>query len=396
LSESALSDIRVIDLSRVLAGPYCTMLLADYGADVIKIEQPGKGDGTRQWGPPWIADESAYFLSVNRNKRSLTLNLKTDEGKLILKKLCQGADVLIENFKPGTMQRMGLDYETLRQDNPGLIFCSISGYGQTGPYRDRPGYDFMIQAQGGIMSVTGPADGEPHKVGVAIVDITAGLFASNAILSALHFREHSGEGQYIDVALLDTQVAWLANVAHNYFASGSTPKRYGNAHPNIVPYQTFAAADGYVALAVGSDDQYRAFCAAVGRPDLWDDERFQSNAGRVEHRDSLVPLLQELFSSRTAEAWINLLLEAKIPVGPINDIPTILADPQVAARQMVQEVEHKTAGMIQMLGPVAKLSKTPAEIRQAPPTLGGDSDRVLSELGYTPEQIKALREEDVI
>ncbi|MFQ5422209.1 MAG: CaiB/BaiF CoA transferase family protein, partial [Anaerolineae bacterium] len=258
--QTALDDIRVIDLSRILAGPYTAMLLADHGAEVIKIEQPGQGDGTRQWGPPWVGSESAYFLSVNRNKKSVTLNLKSDKGKAILKKLVANADIFIENFKVGTMKRMGLDYETLCQDNPGLIYCSISGYGQTGPYRERPGYDFMIQAQGGIMSVSGPADGPPHKVGVAIVDITAGLFASNAILTALHHREKTGEGQYIDVALLDTQVAWLANVAHNYFATGEAPERYGNAHPNIVPYETFPTADGYIALAVGSDGQYRKFC----------------------------------------------------------------------------------------------------------------------------------------
>lgn len=396
MSEGALSGIRVVDLSRILAGPYCTMLLADYGAEVIKIEQPGRGDGTRQWGPPWLAGESAYFLSVNRNKKSLTLNLKSEQGQAILKELCQDADVLIENFKPGTMKRMGLDYETVSQDNPGLIYCSISGYGQTGPYRDRPGYDFMIQAQGGIMSVTGPAEGEPHKVGVAIVDITAGLFASNAILAALHFRDLSGRGQFVDVALLDSQVAWLANVAHNYFASGAQPGRYGNGHPNIVPYQSFKATDGYVALAVGTDGQYRAFCEAVGRPDLWEDERFRRNSSRVEHREILVPLLQELFAGRTVEVWLELLLAAGIPAGPVNDIPTILADPQVVARQMVQEVAHETAGTIQMLGPVAKLSKTPAEIRQAPPTLGGDSGAVLAELGYTPEQIRALRQEGVV
>jgi formyl-CoA transferase len=232
LSERALSDIRILDLSRVLAGPFCTMVLSDYDAEVIKIEQPGVGDGTRQWGPPWIAGESAYFLSVNRNKKSMTLNLKTKKGRAILKQLLVEADILIENFKPGAMQRMGLDYESLSQDNPGLIYCSISGYGQTGPYRERPGYDFMIQAQGGIMSVTGPVEGEPHRVGVAIVDITAGLFASSAILSALHHRERTGEGQYIDVALLDAQVAWLANVAHNYFATRQQPGRFGNAHPN--------------------------------------------------------------------------------------------------------------------------------------------------------------------
>jgi crotonobetainyl-CoA:carnitine CoA-transferase CaiB-like acyl-CoA transferase len=397
LPKHALSDIRVIDLSRILAGPYCTMLLADYGAEVIKIEQPSVGDGTRQWGPPWIGDESAYFLSVNRNKKSLTLNLKNDEGKAILKNLAVDADVLIENFKPGTMERMGLDYDTLSQDNPGLIYCAISGYGQNGPYRDRPGYDFMIQAQGGIMSVSGPADGEPHKVGVAIVDITAGLFASNAILTALHYRKESGEGQYIDIALLDTQVAWLANVAHNYFATGENPGRYGNAHPNIVPYETFPTSDGYIALAVGSDGQYRKFCQVIERPDLWAEERFQTNANRVKYRDELVPLLQNVFRTRSADEWIDLLVKAGIPVGPINDIPTILNDPQIAVRNMVQEVEHRTAGTIQLLGPVAKMSKTPAQINDAPPVLGADTEAVLSErLNFTPEQIAALREEGVI
>jgi formyl-CoA transferase len=372
------------------------MLLADYGADVIKIEQPGTGDGTRQWGPPWVGEESAYFLSVNRNKRSMTLNLKTEEGIVILKKLLAGADVLIENFKPGTMERMGLDYNTLRQELPGLIYCSISGYGQTGPYRQRPGYDFMIQAQGGIMSVTGEVRGEPHKVGVAIVDITAGLFATSAILAALHHRERTGEGQYIDVALLDAQVAWLANVAHNYLATGERPKRYGNAHPNIVPYETFQSSDGYVALAVGSDAQYRLFCDVTDRPDLWDDERFQTNAGRVQFREELVPLLQKLFITRTTGEWITLLLEAGIPVGPINDIPTILADPQVVAREMVRDVEHPTAGTIQILGPVAKLSQTPAQVFRAPPPLGSDSKDILSALGYTPEQITGLETNGVI
>ncbi len=396
-STAALSNIRVIDLSRILAGPYCTMLLADYGAEVIKIEQPGMGDGTRQWGPPWVDGESAYFLSVNRNKKSVTLNLKSDIGRVILKKLIADADIFIENFKVGDMKRMGLDYETLCQDNPRLIYCSISGYGQTGPYRKRPGYDFMIQAQGGIMSISGPADGEPHKVGVAIVDITAGLFASNAIFAALHHREKTGEGQYIDVALLDTQVAWLANVAHNYFATGDPPKRYGNAHANIVPYEAFPTADGYIALAVGSDGQYHKFCRVVERPDLWEDARFQTNAGRVEHRGQLVPKLQDLFRTRSTDVWIALLIETGIPVGPINDIPTILNDPQIAAREMVQEVEHRTAGTIKLLGPVAKLSKTPAQINGAPPTLGADTEAVLHErLNFSPEQITALREEGVI
>jgi formyl-CoA transferase len=396
LFEHALSNIRILDLSRVLAGPYCSMVLSDFGAEVIKIEQPGTGDGTRQWGPPWVNGESAYFLSVNRNKKSLTLNLKTEKGREIIKKLAAEADILIENFKPGTMKRRGLDYQKLSRNNPGLIYCSISGYGQTGPYRERPGYDFMIQAQGGIMSITGPAEGEPHKVGVAIVDITAGLFAASAILSALHHRQRTGEGQYIDVALLDAQVAWLANVAHNYFATGQKPDRFGNAHPNIVPYETFPTADGYIALAIGSDSQFRHFCNVVERPDLWQDERFQTNTGRVENRKILIPLLKELFQERTTTEWIDLLVETGIPVGPINDIPAILKDPQIAARQMVQEIEHSTAGTIQLLGPVAKMSKTPAQIQHAPPTLGADTEAVLKSLRYDHQDIEVLRKDGVI
>ena len=397
MSDSALEGILVIDLSRVLAGPYCTMLLADYGAEVLKIEQPGLGDGTRQWGPPWVKDQSAYFLSVNRNKKSLTLNLKTAEGQRILKQLAAEADVVIENFKPGTTGRMGIDYETLAADNPGLIYCSITGYGQTGPYRDRPGYDFMIQVQGGIMSLNGPPDGDPYKVGVAIVDITAGLFASSAILAALHERTNSGRGQYIDVALLDTQVAWLANVAHNYFATGQPPGRYGNAHANIVPYEVFPTSDGHLALAIGTDGQYRRFCEIADRPDLWDDERFQSNAGRVENRAELVSLLQDVCRQRPTDTWIELLVGAGVPSGPINDIPAVLADPQVQARQMVQEVDHATAGRIQMLGPVARLSRTPAAIRQAPPALGADTEQILARrLGYAPGAIEALKREGII
>jgi formyl-CoA transferase len=397
LSKDALGGILVVDLSRVLAGPYCTMLMADYGAEVLKIEQPEVGDGTRQWGPPWVDGESAYFLSVNRNKKSLTLNLKTSEGQKILRRLAAEADVLIENFRPGTTERMGIDYDSLAAQNKGLIYCSITGYGQTGPYRDRPGYDFMIQAQGGIMSLNGPADGEPYKVGVAIVDITAGLFAYGAILAALHERSQSGRGQYIDVALLDTQVAWLANVAHNYFATGDPPRRYGNGHPNIVPYETFATADGYLALAIGTDSQYRRFCETVDRPELWRDRRFQSNAGRVEHRDELVPLLQELIRHRRTNEWIDLLVGVNIPAGPINDIPSILADPQIAARDMVQVKDHPTAGPVQMLGSVAKMSRTPASIRQAPPVLGADTEAILGErLRYAPEEIGRLRKEGIV
>ncbi len=295
---SALADIRILDLSRVLAGPYCTQLLADFGADVIKIEQPGAGDGTRGWGPPWAGDQSAYFLSANRNKRSLTLNLKSTAGRDVLRKLALKSDVLIENFKVGTTQKLGIDYATLAELNSRLIYCAISGYGQNGPSRDLPGYDFIIQAQGGIMSITGPADGEPHKVGVAIADITAGLFAANAILTALHARHLTGKGQFIDVALFDAQLAWLANVAHNYFATGETPARYGNAHANIVPYQTFQTQDGYIALGVGTDAQFKRLCAAGDRLDLWRDERFQTNKGRVVHREELIVQLAPMFRGR--------------------------------------------------------------------------------------------------
>lgn len=397
MTAGALSGIRVIDLSRILAGPYCTMMLADMGAEVIKIEQPGVGDGSRQWGPPWVGDQSAYFLSINRNKKSLTLNLKHPEGQAILKELIASADILVENFKPGTTERMGLDYETLSPDYPNLIYCSITGYGQTGPYKDRPGFDFMIQAQGGIMSVSGPVEGPPHKVGVAIVDITAGLFANSAILTALHHRTKTGRGQFIDIALLDSQIAWLANVAHNYFATGSTPARYGNAHPNIVPYEVFPTSDGYLALAIGTDRQFQRFCEVVNRSDLWENEDYRTNAGRVRHREDLVPALQELFRERTTKAWIDLLVKHNIPVGPINDIPTLFTDPQVIAREMVQKIEHPTQGSLKQLGPAAKMSETPAVLYGAPPLLGEHTESLLrEELNLGSAEIERLRAEQVI
>jgi crotonobetainyl-CoA:carnitine CoA-transferase CaiB-like acyl-CoA transferase len=373
------------------------MLLGDYGADVIKVEEPGSGDSTRSWGPPWVGDQSAYYLSANRNKRSLTTNLKTAEGVAIVKRLAAISDVLIENFKPGTAMRLGLGYDTLAAENPALIYCSLTGYGQTGPYCDRPGYDFVIQAQGGVMSITGPAGGEPYKVGVAIADIATGLFAATAILAALHEREHSGLGQAIDMALLDAQVAWLANVGQNYLATGVAPARYGNAHPSIVPYETFPAGDGAIAVAIGTDDQYRKFCLQIDRPDLCEDDRFRTNRARVANRAHLIPVLQEIFRMRPAGEWIDLLLAIGVPAGPINDVAAALDDPHVRARGMVQTVEHPTAGRIDLLGPVAKFSRTPATVRLAPPPLGYDTPAILGELlSYSPEEIDRLHAMGVV
>ena len=416
MTAGALGNLRIIDLSRVLAGPYCAMLLADYGADVIKIEQPAGGDPTRQWGPPWFAEqdlsgletpdgvqapdrsetgESAYYLTANRNKRGLTLNLKSAEGQAIARRLIATADIVIENFMPGTMAQFGLDYATLSAAQPGLIYCSITGYGQNGPYRDRPGYDFMIQAEGGIMSITGPADGEPHKVGVAIVDISAGLYAATAILAALHHRTLTGRGQWIDVALFDAQLGWLANVASNYLVSGEPPQRYGNAHPNIVPYETFPTADGRIAVGIGSDEQWRRFCALAARPDLAAEPRYATNAGRVAAREELIPLLRDVFRKRPSVEWLAALRVARIPAAPINDIPAALNDPQAQARDMVQTVAHPN-GPLAMVGPVAKLSETPAAVRVAPPLLGEHSEVLLRELGYRPNEIDSLRVEGVI
>lgn len=397
MSPSALAGLRVIDFSRVLAGPYCTMLLADLGADVIKVEHPQGGDDTRQWGPPWLDGESAYFLSVNRNKRSLTLNLKHPKGRELAHQLAISADILVENFKVGTMAKYGLDYETLSQQNPGVIYCSISGYGQNGPDRDRAGYDFIVQAEAGLMSIIGPPEGPPYKVGVAIVDITAGMFASHAILAALYSRQQTGRGQMIDIALLDSQIAWLANVAQNYLVSGQAPKRYGNAHPNIVPYEVFQTSDGYLALGVGNDKQYQRLCDVAGRTDLRDDARFQTNPGRVTFRDELIPKLQEVFRSRPTATWIEQLSAKGIPVGPINDIPTVMQHPQVQARQMVQIIQRPDGKDVPQLGPVAKYSATPARIYRHPPALGEHSQEILrQDLNLADHEIEELILEKVI
>lgn len=373
------------------------MVLADYGADVIKVEAPGGGDGTRAWGPPWVGDQSAYFLAANRNKRSITVDLKAPEGRQIIYELAALSDVVVENFKVGGSERLGVDYAMLAAINPRLVYCSITGYGQTGPYKDRAGYDFIIQAQGGVMSITGPEDGEPYKVGVAIADITAGLFAATAILAALHERERSGRGQAIDVALFDAQLAWLANVAQNYLATGETPQRYGNAHPSIVPYETFPTADGRIAVGIGTDAQFRRFCAAVGHPELADDARFNTNRARVEHRTTLIPLLQAIFRTQTTAIWLDLFNTLGVPAGPINDVAAALNDPQAAARSMVQEIDHPTVGPIKLLGPVAKFGRTPAQIHSAPPPLGYHTAEVLRDLlGYNTDRIAELRQRTII
>ncbi|MBM3133733.1 MAG: CoA transferase [Chloroflexi bacterium] len=388
----ALSDLLVIDLTRVLAGPYGTMLLGDFGAKIIKIEQPSRGDETRQWGPPFTTSgESAYFLCVNRNKQSLTLNLKTEAGREVLRDLVRRADVLVENFKVGTMASLGLGYESLRALNPGLIYCAITGYGQTGPYCERPGYDTVIQAQGGLMSITGTVDGEPFKVGVAIVDVTAGLYAAISILAALHYRARTGEGQFIDIALFDTQLGWLANVASAYLVSGQPPKRYGNAHATIVPYQTMPTANGWLMLAVGNDSQFAALCRVLGYPEWAADERFATNPARVINRKALIPQLEAIFRTHTTHEWIQVLIDAGVPCGPVNDISTALADPQAQARQMVQTVEHPISGPMPLVGPVPKLSATSAMIASAPPMLGEHTQAVLCELlGYDEARVAAL------
>lgn len=372
--EATLSDVVVVDLSRVLAGPYATMMLGDLGATVIKIEQPGRGDDTRQFGPPYIAGESAYYLGLNRNKQSLELDYTTPEGKGKLVKLITGAAVLVENFRPGTLQRYGLDYESLRELNPGLIYCSISGYGQTGPYAGRPGYDFVAQAESGIMAVTGEPEGEEVRVGVPVGDMSAGMFGALAILAALRYRDRTGRGQHIDIALLETTMSLLSNVSSNYLISGAEAGRYGNGHPNIVPYQVFHTSDGALVVTCGNDRLYQELCRVMGREDLARDARFATNPLRVVNRAELVPILQEIFHQRASEEWLPDLRAAGIPCGPINPVSRAFHNPQIEERGFVWECEHPTAGTIKLVGSPMRFSETPTRLYKAPPLLGEDND----------------------
>jgi formyl-CoA transferase/CoA:oxalate CoA-transferase len=389
-----LHGITVLDLTRVLSGPYCTMLLGDLGARVIKIEQPAKGDDTRAWGPPFQSGESAYFLSINRNKQSVTLDFKHPEGRAILQRLIEGADVLVENFRPGTLHKLGLDYATLQPSHPRLVYCSISGFGHTGPRRREPGYDAVMQGEGGLMSITGAADGPPYRLGVAIADIVTGMFAAQGITAALLARERSGRGQAVDIAMLDSVAALLSYQAGIYFASGQPPARMGNRHPTIVPYETFAASDGDFVLAVGNDDQWRRFCEVAS---LEPEERFATNRQRVTAYAQLRPILQRALGERPRAYWIERLTAAGVPCGSVRDLGELFADPQVAARDMIVGLQHETVGALRVLGTPLKLSETPGSIRTPPPRLGEHTEAVLStDLGMTAEAIAALRAKGVV
>ncbi|MBA4289456.1 MAG: CoA transferase [Pseudomonas sp.] len=404
----ALSHIRVLDLSRVLAGPWAGQILGDLGAEVIKVERPGSGDDTRHWGPPYVKDaegndsrEAAYFQSANRNKQSVTLDFTQPEGQRLVRELVQNCDVLLENFKVGGLAAYGLDYASLKAINPRLIYCSITGFGQDGPYAKRAGYDFMIQGLGGLMSLTGKPDGEdgagPMKVGVALTDILTGLYATVGVLAALNQREQSGLGQHIDVALLDVQVACLANQAMNYLNTGVSPKRLGNAHPNIVPYQDFPSADGNFIIAVGNDGQFRKLCEVAGLSALADDPRFASNKARVAHRSELIPLLRQATVFKTTAEWVTLLETAGVPCGPINDLAQVFADPQVQARGLRLDLSNSLGSTTPQVASPLRLSETPVTYRNAPPLLGEHTEQVLSRyLNLSTEQIAALREAGVL
>jgi len=403
-----LSHIRVLDLSRVLAGPWAAQNLADLGAEVIKIERPGSGDDTRGWGPPWMKDasgkdssESAYFLSVNRNKKSVTLDISKPEGQAIARELAMKSQVLIENYKVGTLKRYGLDFDSLKNDNPGLIYCSVTGFGQDGPYAPRPGYDFIFQGMGGLMSITGERDGQPgagpQKVGIAITDVLTGMYASVAILAAITHRERTGQGQYIDAALLDTMVAFNANQISSYFAAGKIPMRWGNAHAQVVPYEVFPTADGHIILAVGNDSQFASFCQAAGCPELAQEARFRTNSQRIVHRGELIPLIAEIMRTRPKREWIEVLEAANVPCGPINNMKEVFEDPQVLHRQLRVDMPHPLGGTASVVRSPLRLSATPVEYRLAPPALGQHTGEVLKDLlGRSEEDLAALRSAGIV
>lgn len=393
----ALAGIKVLDLSRVLAGPWAGQLLADLGAEVLKVERPGAGDDTRQWAPPSLPDgTAAYFLCANRGKRSVTVDITKPEGQEIVRALARDADVVIENYKVGGLKKYGLDYDSLSQLNPRLVYCSITGFGQDGPYAELPGYDYIVQGMSGLMSITGPANGEPHKVGVAVTDLFTGIYASNAILAAIIARQNSGKGQYIDMALFDCALASLANINMNWLIGQQVPPRLGNAHANIVPYQVFACADGHFILACGNDKQFRAVCQVIGLPALADDERFASNPQRVKYRDSVVPVLAEAFMGSTREQWLKRLDEAGVPCGPINTVDEAFRDPQIQHRGMEIHLQDSVGQNVPLVGCPIKLSGTPVEYNQAPPKLGEHTDDVLRALGYDAARIATLREQGTV
>jgi crotonobetainyl-CoA:carnitine CoA-transferase CaiB-like acyl-CoA transferase len=392
-----LQGVTVLDLSRVLSGPYCTMQLADMGARVIKIERPGTGDDTRAWGPPFVQGESAYFLSINRNKESVTLDFKHPEGRRLLDALIARADVLVENFRPGTLDEMGLGYDAVQARHPRLIYTSISGFGHTGPLRERAGYDAVLQGEAGLMSVTGPAEGPGYKVGVAIADLAAGLFAAQGTLLALYARERSGRGQHVDVAMLDSVAALLTYQAGIYFTTGAPPKRFGNAHPTVAPYETFQASDGDVVLAAGNDDLWRRFCRVAGLDAYATDPRFATNGDRVRNYEALRPLVAEVFARRTRAEWLDLLNDAGIPAGPVRNLHEVLTDPQLLAREMVHTLRHAVAGPVQVLGIPVKLSDTPGAMQCPPPALGAHTDTVLTrDLGVPAAEVAALRAAGIV
>ena len=386
-----LDGIRIIDLSRVVAGPFCTMSLADMGADVVKLEEPGRGDESRAFGPPFHGGESPYFLSINRNKRSCTVNLKHEAGQAILRRLLQDADVLIENFRPGAMARLGFDYDAVAAAHPRLVYCSISGFGDSGPDAARPGYDLIVQGEAGLMGVTGEADGPPTRVGTSIADLASGLMAAQGILLALYARESTGRGQHVRVAMLDAVASLLTYNTGIYFASGESPTRRGNDHPSVAPYQTLRARDGWINLGVANDSLWARYCGAIERPDLRDDPRFATAPARVEHRQVLIPIIEALTAARTVREWMDLLGAAGVPCGRIRNVAEVCTNPQLVERGKVVERPHPTAGAVRMIGQPIELSDTPARIETAPPLLGEQTDAVLREAGYTETQILAFR-----